>query len=53
MVPRARAAGDEPDEPAKVYKYVPTKSSFSSLEMFYQEVVDAQARGRSAGRVKD
>jgi hypothetical protein len=50
---RSRPAGDEPDEPAtEMYRYVLAKLSFSSLEVFYQAVVDARAKGRSAGRVK-
>jgi hypothetical protein len=53
MPSRSRPAGDEPDEPAtKMYRYVPAKLSFSSLEVFYQAVVDARAKGRAAGRVK-
>jgi hypothetical protein len=34
------------------FRNVPAKLSFSSLEVFYQAVVDARAKGRSAGRVK-
>jgi hypothetical protein len=48
--PRSRPTGDVEealDQPAKKYKFLPTKKSYDTLELFYQAVVDAKNRGKA------